>query len=94
MEVNFFKKSILIVDDNRTNLILLKSLLQDEGYTETLTAISAFEAYEILENNAIDLIILDIIMPEINGLEACESIKESKLFNHIPWNVPYKLDNY
>ena len=84
MQVNFYSKKILIVDDNEVNIVLLESLLEDEGYTSVLSAKSAPEAYDILKCNSIDMILLDVMMPQIDGLEACKTIRQSTNYNHIP----------
>lgn len=67
---------ILIVDDERMMTELLSDYLQDCGYL-TFVANSASEAITLLQNQP-DLIILDINMPEVNGLELCKNIR-----NHI-----------
>lgn len=77
-------KNILIVDDNRTNIILMQATLEDEGFKNLYSATSAIEAYETLEHEEINLILMDVIMPEIDGLEATEAIKSNIKFSHIP----------
>lgn len=84
IKIDLTNKNILIVDDSKTIIMLLESLLMDEGYTSIFKAISAQEAYDILEKQSIDIILLDVMMPEINGLEACEYIKNHPLYSHIP----------
>jgi len=84
MQINFQTKTILIVDDITTNRVLLSSLLEDEGYISIYEASSASEAYGILETHTIDLILLDVMMPEIDGVEACQYIHEDKSSSHIP----------
>lgn len=84
MEVDFSNKNILIVDDSKTIIFLLQSLLEEEGYTSIVTAMSAYEAYEVLKQNSIDIILLDVVMPDINGIEACRYIKSNPLYKHIP----------
>jgi sigma-B regulation protein RsbU (phosphoserine phosphatase) len=80
--------SILIVDDSYFNRKLVESLLQKAGYSDILHAESAVEAYMYLENQpvnkAIDIILLDIMMPEVNGLQACAHIKRMPLYADIP----------
>jgi len=68
---------ILIVDDDNRILKLLKKFLQQNNFLVS-TAISAQEAFELLENFIFDLIILDVMMPEITGLEFAEKLKASK----------------
>jgi two-component system phosphate regulon response regulator OmpR len=68
------KSHILIVDDDNRILKLLKKFLQQNNFLVS-TALSAKEAFELLENFVFDLIILDVMMPEITGLEFAEKIK-------------------
>ncbi|MCF6309280.1 MAG: hybrid sensor histidine kinase/response regulator [Sulfurimonas sp.] len=77
---SFTDKSILIIDDNKTDMLLLKSILVEEGYKSIYTAESAKEAYQILETNMITAILLDVSMPEIDGIEACQTIR--KIYRH------------
>lgn len=65
---------ILVIDDDTTNTKLLNFLLTDEGY-EVVTAHSAVEALSRLSDEMYDLIILDIMMPEMDGLELCSRIR-------------------
>jgi putative two-component system response regulator len=72
--------NILVVDDQVTNLKILKILLEKEGYS-VATAISAKEAFveiEKQEKGFFALILTDINMPEINGFEFCETIKNKE----------------
>jgi len=71
------KPHILVVDDDTRIIKLLKKFLQQNNFLVS-TAISSTEAFELLENFVFDLIILDVMMPEITGLEFAEKIKESK----------------
>ncbi|MEA2099423.1 MAG: hybrid sensor histidine kinase/response regulator [Campylobacterota bacterium] len=75
---------ILVVDDNDDNLELIEDFLDDDGYENIICVLGAKEAYDVLDNNNIDLIILDIMMPEIDGLEACEYIKTNPEYKDIP----------
>ena len=71
------KERILIVDDEKEIRDLIDIYLKGEGY-ETLKAENGEEALGILDNNEIDLIILDIMMPKLNGIEACLKIREQR----------------
>lgn len=71
------KERILIVDDEKEIRDLIDIYLKGEDY-ETLKAENGEEALEILENNNVDLIILDIMMPKVNGIEACLKIREQR----------------
>lgn len=75
--------NILIVDDLDTNIKVLEAKLLNEYYI-VYTAKSAEEAYEVLRNSKIDVILLDCMMPEIDGFEACRTIKSSIDTMHIP----------
>ena len=71
------KERILIVDDEKEIRDLIDIYLKGEDY-ETLKAENGEEALNILENNEVDLIILDIMMPKVNGIEACLKIREQR----------------
>jgi putative two-component system response regulator len=69
---------ILCVDDTPTNLQLLQGILGKEGYQVTLTK-DGSEALKFLQHDTdVDLILLDIMMPEIDGYQVCSAIKHSK----------------
>ena len=68
------KESILLVDDELSYLELLKSILQQEGYTNVITESNPLNVPAILNNQKIDLILLDIYMPQMNGLQLLEQI--------------------
>lgn len=72
---------ILIVDDNATNLQVLGRLLSDSGY-RTGVARSGKKAIQFIEKQKVDLIIMDIMMPEMDGYETFEEIK--KIDKNIP----------
>lgn len=83
--------TILIVDDSAGQRLLLSSLLKSEGYTALQTSQSAKEAFARLGLNepnvtadGIDLILMDISMPELNGIEACKQIKAVEPLHDIP----------
>lgn len=71
------KAHILIIDDDTRILKLLKKFLQQNGFLVS-TALSAKEAFELLENFIFDLIILDVMMPEITGIEFAEKMKNNR----------------
>jgi diguanylate cyclase (GGDEF)-like protein len=82
---------ILIVDDSLDSQLLIKSILKYAGYTELLIANSAIEAFKQLgmDNPAsvstdIDLILMDIVMPEMDGIEACRLIKSFEYLRDVP----------
>jgi DNA-binding response OmpR family regulator len=77
------KKKILVIDDSSTNIVLLNAILLQHGY-DVLTAFSAKEAYKLLENESPDLILLDLLMPEISGIDFLEEIKKQSNLRNIP----------
>lgn len=68
------KETILLVDDELSYLELLKSILQQEGYSNVITESNPLHVPAILKNEKIDLILLDIYMPQMNGLQLLEQI--------------------
>ena len=68
-------KRILIVDDDELVLMALDELLTPEGY-EVDTVNRGSEALKKLDQNCYDLMVLDLIMPEMDGLELCKKIRE------------------
>ncbi|MCC8419080.1 MAG: PleD family two-component system response regulator [Rickettsia endosymbiont of Glossina mortisans submortisans] len=75
--------TILVVDDIETNIKLLTAKLLKEYYT-VLTANSGKEALAILKKEKIDTILLDVMMPEMDGFEVCKTIKTDPEITHIP----------
>jgi two-component system sensor histidine kinase/response regulator len=74
---------ILAVDDNQENLRIISNFLKDEGYKIAL-ALDGKSALNILEENNIDLILLDIMMPEMDGFEVCKIVKANPNISDIP----------
>ena len=76
--------SILIVDDNRVSCKIVDLNLRKHGY-ETLIAYSGKEALEVLESHDdIDLVVTDIKMPDLDGLELLRRMRENKTWVDIP----------
>ncbi|MGB0561260.1 MAG: hybrid sensor histidine kinase/response regulator [Spirulinaceae cyanobacterium] len=74
---------ILIVDDNPTNLKVLSDSLKAVGH-KVLVAKSGVRALRTLENIKPDIILLDVMMPELNGFETCQQIKADERLQDIP----------
>ena len=74
---------ILIVDDQQTNVRLMETLLQAEGYA-TVAAFNGREALTLAEAEKPDLILLDIMMPDMDGFEAVKRLKTDPLTQNIP----------
>ena len=77
-------KTILVVDDSSTTRSLIASQLSASGEYEVLEAASGFEALKILPSRTVDLIITDINMPDINGLELISFVQENPIYRNIP----------
>jgi len=75
--------SILIVDDEPTNFDVIEALLESEGY-HLFYASNASATLRALENYAIDVILLDVMMPEIDGITLCSQIKAYPEYQYIP----------
>lgn len=82
---------ILIVDDSEDQLVVLKSILNEKGYNSIHLVSSAEEAFDFLgmkdkkkNKPNIDLILMDIIMPKTNGIEACSRIKKEDSLKDTP----------
>lgn len=71
------KETILIVDDEKEIRDLIDIYLKNEGY-KTLKAENGIAALDILKDNNIDLILLDIMMPKMDGIETCMKIRKEK----------------
>jgi two-component system cell cycle response regulator len=82
---------VLIVDDIPTNVRLLEARLSAE-YFEVATASSGAQALEICADGKIDLILLDVMMPEMDGFEVCQRLKADPLTSHIPVLMVTALD--
>lgn len=82
---------ILVVDDIPANVKLLEARLVAE-YFDVLTAADGYEALAICERHPVDLILLDIMMPGIDGFEVCERLKANPRTTHIPVVMVTALD--
>ena len=72
---------IMIVDDDKNTRLFFETMLQDAGYTVILAA-NGKEALTLLDSEHIDLVVLDIMMPEMNGYEFTEAVRSVK--NNLP----------
>ena len=68
---------ILVVDDSQLNREILVEILKIEGFSSILTARSGEEAIDIIENQNINLVLMDIKMPNLNGIEATKLIRQN-----------------
>jgi DNA-binding NarL/FixJ family response regulator len=74
---------VLVVDDTPANVSLLLDALTDEGY-EVLVAESGRSALQLLEHNQPDLVLLDVVMPELDGFATCARLKKRAEWREIP----------
>ena len=77
------KPVILIVDDALDNTMIAKRILERNGYT-TLTASSGEEALSVVFMQHVDLVLLDIMMPKMDGFETCRQLKQDPRSAEIP----------
>ena len=83
---------ILVVDDVPANVKLLEARLRAE-YFETVAATNGQDALEICESGRIDLVLLDVMMPGIDGFEVCRRLKANPSTMHIPVVIVTALDD-
>ena len=74
------KLRILIVDDNINNLVTLRALIEDNLDVEVIEAQSGLTALDLLMRQSVDLLILDVHMPDLDGFELTELIRKSYNF--------------
>ncbi len=82
--------TILVVDDEPDYLELMKGILEQEGYDKILTETNPLNVDSILKQNKIDLVILDIYMPQKNGIEVLDEIFQA--YPHIPVIIVTAVD--
>lgn len=74
---------ILVVDDSSTNIVLLEAILNGQGY-QIETAQSVKEAFQVIKKETVDLILLDLLMPKVNGYDFLKELKTSDTTKDIP----------
>jgi CheY-like chemotaxis protein len=76
-------KKIMVVDDNEEVISIVKTALEREGY-RVVGVTDGMECLERVEKEKPDLILMDVMMPRLDGWEVCKRIKESELLLSIP----------
>jgi len=76
--------SVLVVEDSSAMRAFVRAVLEDEDAAQVLEANSGFEAIRLLPRNAFDLVVVDINMPDINGLELLSFIRKSEAHANTP----------
>ena len=78
-------KKIMVVDDDKEILFTFKATLEDNNGYNVITANSGKKCFELLENKQIpDIIVLDILMPDMDGWEVQEKLRETPTYKNIP----------
>ncbi len=77
------KKKILIVDDTTTNLKLLYHILQNNNF-QVISAENGYDCIKATVNQKPDLVLLDIMMPDIDGIEVCRRLRSDSRVGHLP----------
>ena len=77
------KPRILLVDDEPMNVALLEAMMVSRGY-EAIPATNGIDALDLIRQENIDLVLLDIMMPEMDGFEVCRRIKEDERLRDLP----------
>ena len=77
------QRTILIVDDDPTIVKLLESVLSTQGF-KTVVARDGLDAMVQVKNTKPDLILLDVMMPEINGYDVCRNLKFDNQYKNLP----------
>jgi sigma-B regulation protein RsbU (phosphoserine phosphatase) len=90
--VNHSAAALLVVDDNEDNRYTLTRRLKREGYTDLTTANDGREALALLQSRAFDLVLLDIMMPEMNGFQVLEHLKADEKLRDLPVIMISALD--
>jgi DNA-binding response OmpR family regulator len=76
-------KRILVVDDDENILNLEKTILEQKGFSVT-TAAGGGDALKVLSQETFDLILLDVMMPEVDGFTVCRKIKDDPRLKDVP----------
>ncbi len=83
--------SLLVVDDNEMNRDMLGRRLQRQGYRVTM-AVDGRQALEIMNREPFDLVLLDIMLPVMNGYEVLEELRAHQTLSQIPVIITTALD--
>jgi len=76
MKPEILQSKILVVDDKPANVMLLEQLLEEEGYTNVISTTDSREVVELYVSENVDMILLDIRMPFMDGIQVMEALKE------------------
>jgi len=88
-----FRYDILIVDDVSENIKVAMNILKEDNYNFSF-ATNGEQALEVVKNKKFDLILLDIMMPKINGFAVCEALKKDEMTKDIPVTFSKRKGGY
>ncbi|RYG10561.1 MAG: response regulator [Chitinophagaceae bacterium] len=78
------QKLVLIIDDDNRNIFALKAVLKAKGF-ECLSALSAQEGFSVIEKNKnVAVVLMDMMMPDMDGYQAMAAMKKSEIMRDIP----------
>ncbi|MER3396428.1 MAG: two-component system response regulator [Acidimicrobiia bacterium] len=77
------KKTIVVVDDDRDIRMILRANLEDEGY-EVIEASGGRQALELIRESEPDLVVLDIMMPEVDGYDVLQELRSTPEYAELP----------
>ncbi len=77
------KDTILVVDDNADSVTIMRTILESRGY-EVAVACSGAEALVVLAKQPVKLILLDVMMPEMSGIEVLQHVKQNTATGRLP----------
>jgi CheY-like chemotaxis protein len=77
-------KKILLVDDSKTTLLMEQSMLERHSAYQCVTASNGLEAVRKALSEDPDLVLMDVVMPQMNGFEACKKMRDQKATREIP----------
>ena len=75
---SLLNSAIMMVDDELTTIEVLRTFLEDFGYSNFLSTTDSAEAFNIISNKKPDIVLLDLVMPEVNGFEILQEIRNDE----------------
>lgn len=78
------KAKILIIDDEPINIDVVQAFLEEDGYVDFITVEDSTQAMDVLIDNRPDLILLDLMMPEVSGFDILTAVRSHSKFQHLP----------
>jgi CheY-like chemotaxis protein len=88
------KKKILVIDDSESNTLLIQSLFEEKGKYHVDVIRKSQKTFDFLRDNKPDLVLLDLMMPQVDGFEILANIRENEKLRSIPviivsaWDMP------